>query len=76
MTVSGAGGLYLNELCGLIVLSYCLQRSMSTCASLSVEDFSAQKLVAELSFKRLIVSVLPGAAWFDKSSRRTCRDRF
>jgi hypothetical protein len=36
MTVSGAGGLYLNELCGLIVLSFCLQRSMSTCASFSV----------------------------------------
>ena len=30
------------------------------------EDFSAQKLVAELSAKGLVVSVLPGAAWFDE----------
>ena len=32
----------------------------------SVEDFSVQKLVAELSVEGLVVSVLPGAAWFDE----------
>ena len=31
-----------------------------------VEDFSVQKLVAELSVKGLVVSVLPRAAWFDE----------
>jgi len=36
-----------------------------SCLLQSVEDFSIEKLIAQLAVEAYIISVLPWAAWFD-----------